>query len=155
MPRPEKNRIVDNPPLFNKFKPVGVAGRHLDEVQLSLDEYEALRLADQKGFSHADAAEEMNISRSTFTRLIERSRKKIMDFMINGKVLRINGGNVHFRQNIIKCFDCGYMFKIDFDTQFTNCPECNSSNLENLAGGYGHGRCCRTNQKGGRHARRR
>ncbi len=155
MSRPKKNRIVNNPPLFNQFKPIGIAGRHLAEVELTLDEFEALRLADHKGYSHEEAAEEMDISRSTFTRLIEQSRKKMMEFIVSGKILRINGGNIHFRKNIIKCYDCGYMFKTDFNTELTNCPECDSINLENLAGGYGHGNCCKTNRRGANHARRR
>jgi predicted DNA-binding protein (UPF0251 family) len=155
MPRPRKNRVVNHPPLFNQFKPIGIAGRHLEEVLLSLDEYEALRLADYKGLSHEEAAEEMDISRSTFTRLIEQSRAKITEFLVSGKMLRINGGNIHFRQNIIKCHDCGYMFKTDFDTHMDKCPECNSQNLENLAGGFGHGRCCRNNWKEDNNAKRR
>jgi uncharacterized protein len=155
MPRPRKNRIVNNPPLFNQFKPIGIAGRHLEEILLSLDEYEALRLADHKGLSHEEAAAEMDISRSTFTRLIEQSRAKISEFLVTGKILKINGGNIHFRENIIKCYDCGHMFKTDFDTHLDKCPECNSQNLENLAGGYGHGRCCRNNWKGDNNARRR
>ncbi len=153
MPRPEKDRIVHNPPLFDEFKPVGISGNLLREIELSLDEYEALRLADMLGMSHSEAADEMEISRSTFTRLIEKARRKLADFLINGKLLRINGGNVHFRKNIIKCENCGYMFKIDFETRFAKCPECGSERLLNLAGGFGHGRCCIPKKnKGGRHA---
>ncbi|MCK5742951.1 MAG: DUF134 domain-containing protein [Chlorobi bacterium] len=141
MPRPEKKRIVNNPPLYTEFKPLGVGGQFLEKVQLSLDEYEAFRLADQLGMAHAEASEEMEISRSTFTRLIEKSRKKIADFIINGKMLLIDGGNVHFRKNIIHCLECGYKFITDFKTTFDKCPECDSKNLVSLAGGFGHGKC--------------
>jgi len=157
MPRPKNNRIVNEPPLYTEFKPIGVAGISLKQTLLTLDEFEATRLADYRGLSHEEAAEEMNISRSTFSRLIETARKKIADFIIHGKLLTIDGGNIHFRNNIIRCVDCGYMFNINIGSPLTNCPDCDSINLLNLAGGFGHGRCCvNTNQKrGGIHARKR
>ena len=142
MPRPKSNRIIHEPPLFSEFKPVGIRGQSLEQILLPLDEFEAFRLADQLGLSHAEAAEEMEISRSTFTRLIEKSRRKIADFIIQGKMLTIEGGNVHFRTNIIQCKDCGHMFKSNFKDTVTECPSCHSKSLLNLAGGFGHGRCC-------------
>ncbi len=142
MARPQNNRIVNNPPLFNEFKPVGVAGRDLSKIYLSIDEYEAIRLADNIGLSHLEASREMNVSRSTFSRLIETARQKIAEFIITGKMLTIEGGNIHFTNNIIKCFDCGYMFNIKIDEHFSECPQCKSKNLINIAGNYGHGRCC-------------
>ena len=157
MARPEKERIIHNPPMFSEFKPVGVAGRSLTQIKLSLDEYEAFRLADFVGLPHIEAADEMEISRSTFTRLIEKARKKIADFIIQGKFLTIEGGNIHFRNNIIRCLDCGYMFKISIEKAFAECPACKSQNLLNLAGGFGHGRCCtnRNLKNGGNYARKR
>ena len=143
MPRPKSNRIVYEPPIYTEFKPVGSRGQTLEVIDLSVDEFEALRLADKMAMSHAEAAEEMEISRSTFTRLIEQARKKLADFIIHGKLLSINGGNIHFRNNIIKCQDCGHMFKTSFNDTITECPVCNSESLLNLAGGFGHGNCCR------------
>ena len=143
MPRPKSDRIVYEPPIYTEFKPVGSRGQTLEVIDLTLDEFEALRLADQMAMSHAEAAEEMEISRSTFTRLIEKARKKLADFIIQGKLLSINGGNVHFRNNIIKCQSCGHMFKTSFNHMITECPVCKSTDLLNLAGGFGHGNCCR------------
>jgi len=150
MPRPEKNRIVYKPPLFSEFKPIGIAGNSLIQVLLSLDEYEAFRLSDYEGLSQAEAAEEMEISRPTFTRLIEKARKKIADFIVQGKVLTIEGGNIHFRRNIIRCLDCEHMFQINMNESITECPDCGSKNLINLAGGFGHGQCCVINRNGRR-----
>ena len=151
MARPEKDRIVLNPPLFSEFKPVGVPSNSLIQVLLTLDEYEAFRLADYLGMSQLEAAEEMEISRPTFTRLIEKARKKIADFIVQGKVLSIEGGNIHFRRNIIKCLDCGHMFQINMSESLVECPNCKSKNLINLAGGFGHGICCakRNRRRGG------
>ena len=142
MPRPKSNRIVKEPPLFTEFKPVGIPGRSLEQIKLSLDEFESIRLADQLGFSHEEAADEMGISRSTFSRLVEKSRKKMAEFIFGGKVLVIEGGNVHFRKNILRCNDCGHMFKTDIGEVVSQCPICHSEYLMNLAGGFGHGKCC-------------
>lgn len=142
MPRSQKNRMVHKPPLFSEFKPIGVRVKELLQAKLMLDEFEAFRLADYDGLSHAEAADEMGISRSTFSRLIERSRHKIADFIIEGKLLLIEGGNVHFRNNMIRCQSCGHMFKTPILKEVKECPQCHSTDLLNLAGGFGHGRCC-------------
>lgn len=143
MPRPKNERIVHEPPLFTDFKPAGIQGRSLKQVILSLDEYEAIRLADMEGMSHEEAADKMGVSRSTFSRLVEKSRRKLAEFIFLGKWLTIDGGNIHFLQNIIQCSDCGQMFKTGIDTIISKCPECQSENLQNMAGGFGHGECCK------------
>ncbi len=142
MARTKKERIVERPPLFTGYKPLGIMRGSLQKLPLALDEYEAIRLADYLGMDHAEAANEMEISRSTFTRLIERARAKMARFLIEGKELFIEGGNIHFRGNIIRCQSCGYMFNIQIGKQVKECPECHSHSLMNLAGGFGHGRCC-------------
>ena len=142
MPRPQGNRIVHEPPIFTEFKPIGIKGQDLERVLFTLDEFEAFRLADYNGLSHAEAAEEMEISRSTFTRLIEKARKKIAGLIIQGKILTIEGGSIHFRNNIIHCQNCGNRFKTNINSSITECPTCHSKNLINLAGGFGHGKCC-------------
>lgn len=156
MPRPEKERIVHTPPLLTEFKPTGIAASMLDPIMLTLDEYEALRLSDQLGYSQEEAAEEMEISRPTFTRLIEKARKKLVDFIVEGKMLVIEGGNIHFRSNLFKCLSCGHLFNTNMNTSIAECPECHSGNLVNLAGGFGHGKCCtnRNRKRGGNYARR-
>ena len=54
----------------------------------------------------------------------------------------IEGGSIHFRYNIIRCQSCGHMFRINISDTIAECPACRSKNLLNLAGGFGHGRCC-------------
>lgn len=142
MPRPEKKRIVSSPPLFSSFKPTGVGRRNLKPIIMSLDEYEAVRLADYQGLDHVEAAALMEISRSTFTRLIEKARAKVARFIIEGNELSIEGGNIHFRGNIIRCLDCEHMFRTSIEQVLTECPSCGSKKLLDVAGGFGHGRCC-------------
>lgn len=142
MSRPENDRIVHQPPIYSNFKPLGIPGRTLKQISVSLDEFEAIRLADHIGLSHEEASNEMEISRPTFSRLIERARKKIAEFIVSGKMLTIGGGKIHFKNNIIQCLDCGHMFKTSIDMSLSECPECKSIHLLNLAGGFGHGKCC-------------
>ena len=150
MSRPKKERMVFQPPVFTRFKPLNIRGRNIDQIKFNLDEFEAIRLTDYLGKEHAEAAEEMEISRSTFTRLIERARKKVSAFLIEGKMLVIEGGNIHFRGNLLKCFDCGNVFNSQFEEGLIKCPECGSTNLFDYAGEFGHGRCCRRRNRRGR-----
>ncbi len=142
MPRPKKKRSVYLPPIYSAFKPVGNKRDEIQELTIELDEFEAIRLADYLGLEHNEAAEEMEISRSTFTRLIEKARRKVAQFLIEGRYLYIDGGDIHFRENVIQCVDCGNMFKTSLNNRILSCPSCNSTNLFDLAGGHGHGRCC-------------
>ena len=142
--RPKKERIVHAPPKVLRFKPAGIPMQLLETVKLSLDEYEAIRLADLFGEDQESAAKKMGISRPTFTRLIEQARKKVADAVINCKELLIEGGNVHFRYNVFKCTNCGYTIKVSISENVEKkCPICGSSELINMAEHLGHGKCCR------------
>ena len=66
----------------------------LEEVNLALDELEAIRLADLTGLYQEDAAKKMNISRQTFGNIINSAHKKIADALLNAKALKIEGGNI-------------------------------------------------------------
>jgi len=142
MPRPENNRIVHVPPLFTEFKPLGISNKSLENLIVSLDEFEAIRLVDFIGLCHQEAADEMEISRSTFSRLIERARRKLADFIVQGKAITIGGGSIHFKNNIIKCERCGNMFIVKIDKDVSECPKCHSTHLTNMASKFGHGMCC-------------
>jgi predicted DNA-binding protein (UPF0251 family) len=76
------------------FKPVGIPMIDLDEVVMSLDEFEALRLADLDGLYQESAAEQMNVSRTTFSRIIDAAHRKTADALVHGKALYIKGGPV-------------------------------------------------------------
>ena len=143
MPRPQKKRSVYQPPVYSGFKPTGIRTQFLDGLELTLDEFEAIRLADFHGKDHNDSATEMGISRSTFSRLVEQARHKVARFLIEGKLLQIDGGEVHFERNLIRCNACGNLLDTSIEADTTRCPDCGSNNLTDLAGGFGHGRCCR------------
>ena len=97
MSRPKKERCIRCKPNALYFKPRGIPLIQLEEVGLSLDELEAIRLADYEGLYHEQAAEKMNISRPTFGRILGEARRKLAEVLVEGKALRIetkieNGG---------------------------------------------------------------
>ena len=94
MSRPVQTRKIDFVPRVTVFKPAGVPRVELEETTLTLDELEALRLADLNGLYQEKAAPKMGISRSAFARILESARKKIADALIHGKSLKLEGGPV-------------------------------------------------------------
>ena len=94
MSRPCCLRHVNHAPAAVYFKPAGVPACTLEQVTLTLDEVETLRLADLQGLYQAPAAAQMKISRPTFARIIEVARRKVAEALIGGKALRIEGGPV-------------------------------------------------------------
>ena len=147
MSRPEKERRVAGPPVYSDFKPSRVPNRLLEGVDLSLDEYEAVRLSDYLGLDHAAAATEMEVSRPTFTRLHERASRKLAQFIVEGLRLSIAGGRVHFGSNLYRCTSCLKVFPSEMGKELSTCPFCNSDSLEDLAASHGHGQCCSVEQQ--------
>ncbi len=94
MPRPKCCRYIGAMPGKTFFKPEGAAPSSFEAVLLTLDEYEAIRLADLEGLYQEQAATRMNVSRQTFGRIVEAAHRKLADVIVNGKALRIEGGPV-------------------------------------------------------------
>ena len=118
MARPKKDRLVAFNPKINYFKPRGIPVLDLDEVCLTVDEREAVRLADLVGLSHAEAGERMGVSRATFGRIIQRARNIIADAIINGKAVRVEGGNYQLveKMRTFVCHRCDHMWEEPFGT---------------------------------------
>ncbi len=94
MPRPKCCRHIGAMPGRTSFQPEGATPSSCEAVLLTLDEYEAIRLADLEGLYQEQAASRMNVSRQTFGRIVEVAHRKIADVIVNGKFLRIEGGPV-------------------------------------------------------------
>ena len=90
--RPKKTRWVKCDPRERCFKPRCKPFSKLQGVRLSLDEFEAIRLADLEELKQIDAARLMHVSRPTFSRIVASARKKVADGLVNIKVIRIEGG---------------------------------------------------------------
>jgi len=91
MPRPQRCRRICSKPEYERFFPDGIAGGEV--VNLSVDEYEVIRLVDLEKQTHEQTAKRMDISRTTVTEIYESARTKLADSIVNGKQLVISGGN--------------------------------------------------------------
>lgn len=101
MARPLKCRTVSCDVSAMYFKPQGIPMRELEEIELSIDELEAIRLADIEDLYQADAAQKMGVSRQTFGNIITRAHKKIATALLHGKALRIcsDANNKHIQHS--------------------------------------------------------
>jgi predicted DNA-binding protein (UPF0251 family) len=98
MGRPKKYRCIGCRPDATYFKPRAVPLTELEEVEVSMDEIEALRLADYEGLYHEDAAGRMEISRQTFGRILDGARRKVAECLLKGKALRIEANREKSRR---------------------------------------------------------
>ena len=93
MVKPKKCRMVSALPNVTYFKPAGIPLHFLNEIRLSVEEAEALRLKDLEGLEQSEGAVSMGVSRPTFQRVLSSARKKVSDALLNGKAIRIEGGS--------------------------------------------------------------
>jgi len=87
--RKRKSRNIDTDHSEVCFKPCGVRSRSLETVMVYEDEMEAIRLADLESLYQQESADRMNISRTTFSRLVESARNKVADALLNQKAIKI------------------------------------------------------------------
>lgn len=89
MSRPLKPRKVIFNPDVTYFKPRAIPLSELEEVDLGVDELEALKYCDLENLDQIKAAKKMKISQSTFQRVLSQARKKVAEALIKGKAIRI------------------------------------------------------------------
>jgi predicted DNA-binding protein (UPF0251 family) len=137
-------RKVSSIPPITYFKPPGIRLSELEEVNLLVEEAEAIRLKDLEGLEQEDCAQKMNISRSTFSRLLDSARQKIADALLNGKAIRIEGGKFEMATRRFRCLE-GHEWEVPFETMITEppevCPKCQTPSIMPLfAPGTGPGK---------------
>lgn len=99
MPRPRKTRRVAAAPLVTFYKPHGIPTKSLKGMVLTVNGFEALRLADAEGVEHSKAAAAMGVSRPTFSRLLTEARHIVATALVNGWALRIDGGDFRLEED--------------------------------------------------------
>lgn len=98
MVRPKKCRLVHNEPDITYFKPRGVPLRELKEVDLTVEELEAMRLGYLKGMDQKTIAERMGVSQPTLHRLLRSANRKIAEALVDGKAIKIHGGDYRIKK---------------------------------------------------------
>ena len=112
------------------FKPFGISMTDLEPAILLFEEYESMRLADYLGLTQEQAAEKMNVSRPTFTRIYEKTRRTIAQAFVEGKAIFIEGGNYHTDDCWYKCEHC---MKLNISkTETSTCNYCHAQTLRRL-----------------------
>ena len=122
MARPTKYRTVE-------FFPVGKKECELEEVELKVEELEAIRLKDIEGLTQEECAKKMEISRQTFQNIIESGRKKIAIALTQGKAIKIAGGHYTTRFCKFRCAKCGYIYTVKYEQDKIICPKCSSTEV--------------------------
>ena len=80
MPRPFRCRRIEQLPVYRSFSPDDITAA--ESVQMTVDEYEALRLLDNEGLTQEACADRMNIARTTVTAIYDSARKKVADAIV-------------------------------------------------------------------------
>jgi predicted DNA-binding protein (UPF0251 family) len=114
----------------------------LEDVILTVDEFEAIRLADLESLYQEKAAEKMNVSRQTFGRIIESAHKKVAEALVQGKALKIEGGEFEVAaMRKFRCYDCQHSWELPYGTgRPGNCPSCKNGNIHRAPEDRGYAR---------------
>ena len=94
MPRIPKRRKICSFPDYYSFIPEEAEADSIESIMMSLDEYETIRLLDHEGLNQEECAVRMGVARTTVTAMYENARKKLVSALVEGKRLRITGGNI-------------------------------------------------------------
>ncbi len=137
MPKPKKQRFVQQPPAVAYFKPQGIPLFQLEQVVLDVDEFEAIRLVDYEGLHLEDAARQMQVSRATCARIIDSAHRKIGTALTHGYAIRIEGGTFVLGKNRYRCRDCGRRWEMEIGAGSAPggaivCPTCRSDRVQDL-----------------------
>lgn len=107
MPRPKKPRRVCFMPRSTHFAPVGGDFAGLEPVAMTVDEYEAIRLIDHEGFTQEECAGYMKVARTTVQQIYDGARKKLSVSIVEGRPLRISGGDYQLCDGNSDLCGCG------------------------------------------------
>ena len=133
MPRPVRNRKINNPPVMAGFRPFGMSLCDLEVVKFHYDEYESINLINYQGLAQDLAAEKMGVSRPTFTRVYNRALKKIAKAFVECLAIEIEGGNVEFGKQWFKCNKCFKLIEgIENHIKCKGCDSYGNKELVNL-----------------------
>ncbi len=120
MPRPRKWRKVCCLPGNARFGPLDRVCDTDHSVTMTVEEYETIRLIDQQGFTQEECAKQMDVARTTVQGIYDSARKKLADFLVNGKMLLIEGGNYILCEGLEATYGQGGCYR----HRCRNAPDC-------------------------------
>lgn len=98
MARPVKARTICSEPKIKIFGPENFSTEVY--IDMSLEELETIRLIDYNSLTQEECANFMGVARTTVQKIYDNARSKIADVLVNGKILKIEGGNYHLCNNM-------------------------------------------------------
>lgn len=107
MSRPPKLRRICEMPNYTDFGPKGVRGRNGESTIMTVDEFEAIRLIDYEDLTQEECAVHMNVARTTAQKIYNSARKKISIMFVQGKNIRLEGGEFELCQERAQGLRCG------------------------------------------------
>ncbi|MGA9756209.1 MAG: DUF134 domain-containing protein [Desulfobaccales bacterium] len=122
MGRPKKCRWVENEPGVTFFKPRGIPLRSLQQIVITVDELEAMRLADFLEMTQEEVAQRMQVSRPTVTRMLSRAHRAVAEALVHGKAICIQGGDYRVGQQCQACGHWNLQDPGDADSEGCTCP---------------------------------
>ncbi len=125
MARTRNNRVVLQPPRIKGFHPIGNYRQEMAVTNLFLEEYESIRLLDYDALSQVEAAQIMQVSRPTLTRIYQSARAKIAKALVEGTMITIEGGHAIFSEAWNDCPHCNCRYNA---SNGNNCPLCHHNN---------------------------
>jgi len=144
--RPKQYRWIEKIPEVTRFKPAGNQSRKSEQVTLTVDELEAIRLADLEGLYQKQAAEKLKVSRQTFGRIIISAHRKVAEALVKGKSILIEGGEIMALEESRGMGSGGHCICPKCDQRITHkrgvpcqeekCPKCNQRMMRE--GSYHH-----------------
>lgn len=130
MPRPRKRRFIHERPQPLYFKPQGIPMSLLEEVHLTPDQLEALRLAHLERLTQEEGAEKMGVSRATFGRILEQAHRKVTEAIVFGKALYVSFTGRKEKEGMsIHCEECRTT-EMMADPGCRECPHCHSKRIK-------------------------
>lgn len=134
MPRPRRFRRILEEPQIRCFKPERDNIGSFKPIEITVDEFEAIRLRDYHDIQQKRSAEIMGISQPTFHRILTSDRKKISKALVDGNTIVIVGGNYITDKNRYKCNTCGFEWRSP-EKEYDECPDCKSEYIYKIGEG--------------------
>jgi predicted DNA-binding protein (UPF0251 family) len=107
MPRPRKWRKVCCLPESNLYGPLNWSDIENEIIMMTVEEYEAIRLIDLEGLTQEECAEKMQVARATVQNIYKDARSKIAESLVNGNLLKIEGGDYQLYSESERMHGCG------------------------------------------------
>ena len=94
-------------PESNLYGPLNGSDTENEIIRMTVEEYEAIRLIDLEGLTQEECAEKMKVARATVQNIYKDARSKLAESLVNGNLLKIEGGDYQLYNESERLRGCG------------------------------------------------